>query len=101
MTITLELQPETEASLLAQARARGLSLEAYLRSIIVGQAASAMTASAPPELPGDGKIRIVPSTNFSIRWRCLRESDRAPCVVRTGIGDRRRHERPGRRYSNI
>jgi hypothetical protein len=55
MTITLELQPETEASLLAQARARGLSLEAYLRSIIVGQAASAMTASAPPELPGDGK----------------------------------------------
>ena len=31
MTITLELPPETEASLLAQAEARGLTLEAFLK----------------------------------------------------------------------
>ncbi|HXP85265.1 MAG TPA: hypothetical protein VN841_11125 [Bryobacteraceae bacterium] len=55
MTITLELQPETEASLLAQAQARGLSLDAYLRSIIISQAASAETARALPAFPRDGE----------------------------------------------
>jgi hypothetical protein len=55
MTITLELQPEAEASLLAQAQARGLSLAAYLRSIIMSQAASAETAGAPPAVPRDGE----------------------------------------------
>jgi hypothetical protein len=41
MTITLELPPETEASLLAQARARGLSLDTFLKTIITNQAAAA------------------------------------------------------------
>lgn len=40
MTITLELPPETEASLSAQAVARGLTLDAYLRSIIAQQVAA-------------------------------------------------------------
>ena len=38
MTITLELPPETEACLAAQARSRGLSLDAYLQTVIVKQA---------------------------------------------------------------
>ena len=34
MTITLEIPPEVEANLSAQATARGLSLDAYLRTVI-------------------------------------------------------------------
>jgi hypothetical protein len=37
MTITLELPPETEMSLLAQAEARGLTLDAYLQTVIANQ----------------------------------------------------------------
>jgi hypothetical protein len=44
MTITLKLPPETEASLLAQAKARGVSLDDFLKSLIVNQAGSAETA---------------------------------------------------------
>jgi hypothetical protein len=40
MTITLELPPETETSLLAQAAARGLTLDAYLQIVIANQAAT-------------------------------------------------------------
>lgn len=40
MTITLELTPETEASLLAQAEARGLTLDIFLKTIITNQAAA-------------------------------------------------------------
>ena len=48
MTITLELPPETEASLLAQAKARGLTLDAFVRTIIANQAATS-EAAKPPE----------------------------------------------------
>jgi len=41
MTITLELPPETESSLLAQAEARGLTLNAFLQTIIAEQAIAA------------------------------------------------------------
>ena len=34
MTVTLELKPEVEASLLAQARASGMTLEEYLLSLV-------------------------------------------------------------------
>ena len=44
MTITLELPPETEASLLAQAKARGLPLDAFLKIVIANQAGSAEAA---------------------------------------------------------
>ena len=46
MTITLELPPEAEANLVAKAKARGLSLDAFLRTIITTQAA-AMEAVKP------------------------------------------------------
>jgi len=46
MTITLELPPEAEANLVVQAKARGLSLDAFLRTIITTQAA-AMEAVKP------------------------------------------------------
>lgn len=38
--MTLELKPEIEAGLLAQAHARGLSLEAYLDEVLKGAAAA-------------------------------------------------------------
>jgi len=38
MAITLELPPEIEASLAAQARAQGLRLDAYLKSLLEQQA---------------------------------------------------------------
>jgi hypothetical protein len=47
MTITLELPPETEASLVAQAKARGLTLDAFVRTIIANQAATAEAAKLP------------------------------------------------------
>ncbi len=40
MAITLELPPEIEASLAAQAQARGLRLDAYLQSLLKEQAAA-------------------------------------------------------------
>lgn len=38
MTIMLDLPPETEASLLAQAEARGVTLDQFIKSIITNQA---------------------------------------------------------------
>jgi len=40
MTITLELPPEIEASLAAQARAHGLQLDVYVNSLLRRQAAT-------------------------------------------------------------
>lgn len=40
MTITLELPPGTEISLLAQAEAQGLTLDAYLQIVIANQVAA-------------------------------------------------------------
>ena len=40
MTITLNLPPETEQSLLAQAQARGVSLNVFLETIIANQVAA-------------------------------------------------------------
>ncbi len=38
MSVTIELPPEIEAGLAAQAAARGLSLDRYLRQLLEGQA---------------------------------------------------------------
>jgi hypothetical protein len=54
MTITLELPPETEAILAAQAKARGLSLDAFLRTIITNQA-TAMEPAKSVEGPLTGR----------------------------------------------
>jgi hypothetical protein len=55
MTITLELPPETEASLVAQAKARGLSLDVFLRTIIATQAAAIDLVKSTQPLPCDGE----------------------------------------------
>jgi hypothetical protein len=47
MTITLNLQPEDERGLLAQAQLRGLSLQDYVEQIVTHQAHLAETASPP------------------------------------------------------
>jgi hypothetical protein len=51
MRITLELAPEAEASLVAQAKARGLSLDAFLRSIITTQAVALECVKSVQALP--------------------------------------------------
>jgi len=51
MTLTLELTPETEAKLAAQAEARGLSLDAFLRTIITTQAATMESVKPVQALP--------------------------------------------------
>jgi hypothetical protein len=63
MTITLELPPEAEASLIAQAEARGLSLDAFLRTIIKTQAAAVEPAKSAQALPhadaGEDPDRVI------------------------------------------
>jgi hypothetical protein len=54
MTITVELKPEAEANLAAQAKARGLSLDAFLRSIIATQAAATESVKSAQALPSEG-----------------------------------------------
>jgi hypothetical protein len=39
VTITVQLEPEVETSLLARARAQGMTLDAYVQSLIEGAAA--------------------------------------------------------------
>jgi len=39
VTITVRLEPQIETSLLARARARGMTLDAYVQSLIEGAAA--------------------------------------------------------------
>jgi hypothetical protein len=55
MTITVELPPEAEANLVAQAKARGLSLDAFLRTIITTQAAAMGSVKSTQALPRDGE----------------------------------------------
>lgn len=45
MTVGLELRPDIEANLAAQARARGIALDAYLQGVIEDLA---RTKAAPP-----------------------------------------------------
>jgi hypothetical protein len=47
MTITLDLQPEIEKGLLAQAQARGVSLTDYVKEIVSREAHISNTATPP------------------------------------------------------
>jgi hypothetical protein len=49
MTVTLNFNPELEAWLLAQAKASGVSVEAYVRSVVERALLPAMRATAPGE----------------------------------------------------
>lgn len=51
MTITLEVTQEAKEGLAAQAEAQGLSLEAFLRTMVTTQAACAPVAPLPPLVP--------------------------------------------------
>ena len=51
MTITLELPPDTEASLLAQAKACGLPLDTFVKTIIANQASAAEAVQPLDSLP--------------------------------------------------
>ena len=48
MTVTLQLRPDVEAGLVAQARARGLSLEAYLDQILQERSGGVEHATLSP-----------------------------------------------------
>ena len=49
MSITLNLRPEIEAGLLAQAQANGMTLEEYLLSMVEGAVFSAARKTLTPE----------------------------------------------------
>lgn len=49
MTVTLNLRPEVEAGLLAQAQANGTTLEEYLLSMVEGAALLATQKALSPE----------------------------------------------------
>lgn len=51
MTITLNLPPETEQTLLAQAKSRGVSLDVFLQTIITTQTAPAETIKPLEHFP--------------------------------------------------
>jgi hypothetical protein len=51
VTITLNIKPEVEAGLMAQARAKGMTLEEYLLSLVEGTVRS--QASLPPDERAD------------------------------------------------
>ncbi len=55
MTITLNFPPETEQTLLAQAKARGVSLDVFLQTIIANQAAAADAIKPLPGVPREGE----------------------------------------------
>jgi len=55
ITITLELPPEAEASLVAQAEACGLSLDAFLRALIKTQAAAVEPVNSAQALGRGGE----------------------------------------------
>lgn len=53
MTVTLNLRPELEAGLLAQAQARGMSVEEYVLSVVEG----AVLAVTPIKLSSEERAR--------------------------------------------
>jgi hypothetical protein len=60
MTLTIELPPEIEAGLIAQARAQGLDVSLYVQKMLLGQvlAQAAPAVSRPAyELPPEEWIR--------------------------------------------
>lgn len=59
MTITLEVPPEAEARLLAQAKSRGLSLDDYLQTVIVTHSAIRESLKQTDSLPVGDPDRVI------------------------------------------
>ena len=60
MTVTIDLPPDIEAGLLAQAQAEGLPVSEYLRNLVHGRLASKAAGLASPsahELPAEEWVR--------------------------------------------
>ncbi len=57
MTVTLNLKPEVEAGLLAQAQASGMSLEAYLLSVVEEAVRPIPEASSTGKLAREEAVR--------------------------------------------
>jgi hypothetical protein len=55
MTITLNFPLETEESLLAQAKARGISIDAFLQTIVTNQIAAADAMKPLQNFPREGQ----------------------------------------------
>jgi len=55
MTITLEVTQEAKESLATQAEARGLSLDAFLHTIVTAQAATVAPVTPPSAPAGEGE----------------------------------------------
>ena len=100
MTITLELPHGNRSKLLAQAKARGLPLDALRKIVIVSQAGSADTAGKCFRLCKE-RSWIEPSMSSSTLFKFRQELDRERCIVKTGIDDRRRYQRLSRFNSNV
>ncbi len=87
MTVTLNLKPEVEAGLLAQAERTGISLEQYLLSMVEGAALPAMLRTVSPfqrahefhdsksfqDLASDQDVK--PATNLAALAGVFSESD--------------------------
>ena len=93
MTITVEIPPQAEAKLRQQARARGLTLDAFLTTIIADQAAAMDDLKSIDSVGPEVNSRTEPLMISSIPFRFRRESAKVRCGARTGRrirGPRRR-----------
>jgi len=58
MTITIDLRPEIESGLLAQAKARGVSLTDYVKEIVVREAHVSLVEAEPKPRTGQALIDV-------------------------------------------
>ena len=63
MTVTLDLKPEIEKELLAQARERGISLGDYLQEVVAGQVRG--VAAGLAESQHKRRIDVLTATPFA------------------------------------
>lgn len=68
MTVTLHLKPELEADLLAGAKARGMTLEDFLRQL-VEEAVSAHTRGANHPAPSGRENAVRAMLEFADKYR--------------------------------
>jgi hypothetical protein len=57
ITVTIELPPEIEAGIMAQAEAEGLPVSEYLRNLVKGQVSARIGERKAFEIPPEGWVR--------------------------------------------